>query len=399
MTLPRSRQTFGVTAHQRAIDTSRGSIAGRAPPGARDGDYRGSECACVGGHRDDPVHPLLDQLHRRIVLSRDHHHGTPRAAASIDHEPVPLPPRGQHEAERAPQRRVDPLLGDEARARRRRPRVRARRPGAAPRAGRGRRRRSPSADPGICLRASRNAGTSAVTRFSGMWRPANTITGSAGSGSPKSVGPSYSPSEPRHRAVDAELEQPPLVQPREAERPSAAHAGRARWTSQPSARRAGRGTRASSARLQTSCQSTTMRKPRKRPHGRGGEHREVRERRRVDDVVAAAVAERDAASTPSPKRSGGVSRRLPSAYSAIRGPTATIVHAGDRGRSVVPLTQGQVRDRVAVLGESPCRGSRTTAPRRRPCRGRGSRRRGRSSTAGASVPARVGWYGTTRTVG
>ena len=38
--------------------------------------------------------------------------------------------------------------------------------------------------------ASATAGTTAGARFSGMWRPANTTSGSAGSGSDASVGPS-----------------------------------------------------------------------------------------------------------------------------------------------------------------------------------------------------------------
>ena len=48
---------------------------------------------------------------------------------------------------------------------------------------------------------SASAGTSAGTRFSGMWRPANTTTGSAGRGSRASSGPAYSPSSTVDLAV------------------------------------------------------------------------------------------------------------------------------------------------------------------------------------------------------
>ena len=48
--------------------------------------------------------------------------------------------------------------------------------------------------PGTRARASPTAGTTAGARFSGMWRPANTATGSAGSGVRRPSGPEYSPS-------------------------------------------------------------------------------------------------------------------------------------------------------------------------------------------------------------
>ena len=110
-------------------------------------------------------------------------------------------------------------------------------------------------------RARASAGTSAGTRFSGMWRPANTTSGSAAAGSRASSGPAYSPSSTvsspftgaarRRRAWSSEKQKARCGTRRQSDCTA--------WPMRPPT-----GPRYSRqySPLQTSCQSTTSRKRR-----------------------------------------------------------------------------------------------------------------------------------------
>ena len=192
--------------------------------------------------------------------------------------------------------------------------------------------------------------------------------------------PRTRPAAPSPRRAAPSRAQPRRVQAREAER---ALAGRARTAAARPAdgRRPGRGTRASSARVHSSCQSTTSRK---RPSGRSErrrEQREVRERGGVDDVVAPARSAAGARSTPSRTPAAARSAAGPRRCRApAAGPTATTRTPGTPGsaprghwRSVRYVTScPSAREPLGEVAV-PALGAR------RRCAGTGSRRRGRSA--------------------
>ncbi len=161
--------------------------------------------------------------------------GVPSGGRLDDDQPVALAPRRQHAGRARAQRAldaprastkpgasthaVDAVRGDRGRAPRRAP---------------GRRRRSRRAARAARRGARATAGTTAGARFSGMWRPANTTSGSAGSGAGGARAARRTrPRSTVHLAAQPVGAQPRRVSSREAERALAAPAGTARWTGQP----------------------------------------------------------------------------------------------------------------------------------------------------------------------
>ena len=177
-----------VGANQAAV-----ARAARRPPRARARSRRRGRSGRVG--RDEAVHALLDQLGRRVVRAGDHH-ARRAARGGLDHDqPVALAARRQHHAERAASARVDLAARHEARQ----PRPRPSRPCARDRrehlARSGPSPRSRRAARAALARAARAPARAPGARFSGMWRPAKTTTGSAAGGlGAASSGPAYSPS-------------------------------------------------------------------------------------------------------------------------------------------------------------------------------------------------------------
>ena len=265
------------------------------------------------------------------------------------------------------------------------PRARDRAP--RPSRARGRRRRSRPRSSGHRSRAAATAGTSAGARFSGMWRPAKTTTGSAGCGSGGVGRPAYSPSS----TVDRRRARPPRAAARACsrEKQNARWGTRtqASWTAQPIAP-AGRAevlapvvarphlvpvddepvaAHAGGPGRRRAARSTgTTRCGRRRSGGRGAAGATARPRRR---------------------RAAGTIRRLPRRRrgSCAGRPSRRARRRSSAVAAAIPLAQRQVRHLVAVARRGARRGCGTSARRRRPCTGTGSRRRCRSAWAPASV--------------
>ena len=223
---------------------------------------------------------------------------------------------------------------------------------AAPPRAPGRRRGSRRAAPGCARAPAASAGTSAGTRFSGMWRPANTTSGSAGAGSRASSGPAYSPSSTVSSPFTAASRRRRRVQPREAERALRERAGRATARPRRCDRPRGRGTRASSRGSRPRASRPPAGSGASGRSERRRQQREVRERGRVHDVVAAPVAQQV------PEHAGAEHERRQDAPAAAR---RVELHARARRHhaharyvgalAAVPLAQREVGDLVPVRGE------------------------------------------------
>ena len=171
----RARDARALRRNHAAVD-SRSSAAAlvhaldrvrRAPPASPD-------------WRDEAVHAVLDQLDRRVVLARHDDRRRAGRGGLDDDEPVALAARREGGG-RAPgatrprhlARRTKPGASttslEPARA------ICAQHARRAP----ARRRRSAPAAPGSARGRRATAGTTACARFSAMWRPAKTTTGSA----------------------------------------------------------------------------------------------------------------------------------------------------------------------------------------------------------------------------
>ena len=319
-------------------------------PGVAHAQDRRGEVLRRGRRRDEAVDALLDQLGRGVVGVGDHHARRAGRARLDDDEPVALAARGQHHAERAPQRGVDP-------------RVRRRSPGPrrvgqpelataqhAPALG------PVAVDLGPQLRAA--AATPAPAPAPGRASP--------GCGGPRRRrGSSRHKARPerqrrrprtRPRAPSPRRARPPRAAARRAAARSRTPAGGGARTpagpaSRPSRRR-GRGSRASTraSTARASRRPAGSRAERRRNPPRAGRSRGTR---RCGRRRSGGRGPRRCASTPSPNTSGGPIRRRPER--GVERQPRPAAHDADARHARIgaprPLAQRQVGDLVAVGAE------------------------------------------------